>query len=577
MNYTEYLKKIIPLKVSMLMSKLAIVAAVMALMAANAASATILVANDVTRIAAAQITPLRLDAGYHYAENVPNTYKCRMAQVLPCAAVAMENITAKKSGVVSQSCLQNQELSLRMKMAKDNDYLSDLDKIVIEGDKLKVWNDPISRRIRKFYKWGIVDSYTASFIKIRVNKAKRELAFSGLPFLQPSLFSGDFFFGKSLDGKTLVIPTQWLNGHLLQVCGTGGGKTNASKIRAINIASKLSGCWLIDLRKTEYRSLLPIFEKLGIDLKVIRGRQFKINPLSVPLGVAPIDYASVISECLVRVLNLPPRSATLLKTTIIRLYAEKGVLNGGIEAPTLFDLYNAVKNNRDANSQARQAITDNLYALLISLGPEVLGYSKGWDVHQLAKQHLVIELSGLCEAGKDLILSYLLTAEFISRIARGVSNPKIDFWIAFDEGGRLFSSKKESAGYGGNPLIDLLGLVRGTGIGVEISVLTTVDLSPSIPNLTASKIIGRCGSISEYTTAGHFVGLNTEQINWAAHNLVPGTFIGQVGEGNFRYPFVFRMPLVKDLNLEPVSNTDTDKNARKIVTSKVIKSQRLWS
>ena len=462
-------------------------------------------------------------------------------------------------------------------MPKDDDYLTELDKIVIEGDKLKVWSDRVGHNIRNIYELGIIDDYVASFIKKRVSKAKKKLAFRGIPFLPPDLFHGNFFFGRSLYGKKLLIPAQWLNGHVLQICGTGSGKTNASKVRAVNVASNIQGCWLVDLRKTEYRQLLTVFRQIGIDLKIIRGRKFKINPLSVPLGVEPIDYASVISECLVRVLNLPSRSATLLKTTIIKLYTEHGVLNGNTLAPTLFDLYTAVKNNRDANSQARQAVLDNLHALLISLGQEVLGYSKGWDVHELARQHVVIELSGLCEAGKDLILSYLLTAEFISRIARGISNPIMDMWIAFDEAQRLFSAKKESAGYGGNPLIDLLGLVRGTGIGVEISVLTTIDISPSLPNLTSTKIIGRCGSFTEYTTAGHYVGLNTEQMNWASHHLVPGTFIGQVGEGKFRYPFVFSMPLVKDLKLDSVSNAEADKSARKIINSKVIKSKRLWS
>ncbi len=130
----------------------------------------------------------------------------------------------------------------------------------------------------------------------------------------------------------------------------------------------------------------------------------------------------------------------------------------------------------------------------------MLGYHCGWDTHQLASQHLVMELTGLPESGKDLVLAYLLTALFMSRIARGLSNPNMDLWIAFDEAQRLFSQRQETAGYGGNALIDLLGLVRGTGVGLQISVLTTHDLSPNIPNLTATKIFGRCGSVGEYTT-----------------------------------------------------------------------------
>lgn len=575
MNYTDIWKKKIHLKMSILMKTLKTVAAVMLLSTANAAGAATIAVNGAINTVAEQRTLLRLDVASLYAETALNIKIYPMEQPFRCAAAAQENILVKKLEIRLPDLYWNPGLNLRIPMS--DDYLSELDRIVIEGDKLKVWTDKMGRCIRELYALGIVDDYTAGFMTKRVNKAKRKLAFRGVPFLSPELYHGHFFFGNSLFGKKLQIPAQWLNGHLLQVCGTGAGKTNASKVRAFSIARFVNGCWLIDLRKTEYRALLPIFNNIGIDLKIIRGRQFKINPLSVPANVQPLDYASVISECLVRVLNLPPRSATLLKTTIIQLYAQTGVLNGNIEAPTLFDLHRSIKNNREANSQARQAITDNLFSLLVSLGPDVLGYHKGWDIHQLAKQHLVIELSGLCEAGKDLILSYLLTAEFISRISRGISNPSLDLWVAFDEAQRMFSAKKESAGYGGNPLIDLLGLVRGCGVGLEISVLTTVDMSPSLVNLTASKVIGRMGSATEYSTAGGFVGLTPEQIQWAVHHMEPGLFIGQVGEGSFRYPFVFRMPLLKDLTCtKPVSDREADRTGRKTIESKVIRSRTLW-
>jgi hypothetical protein len=446
MNITEYWTSRVSLKACTLMSRLLIIAAVLVLPPENA-SAAITAVHDVLPIAEGQ-TPIRLwDAADPCVVNVPNTCNCRTAQTCPFATVATQNMPAKKYGGRPGNFSRKSRLTLM-----SDDYLSELDKIVIEGDKLRVWTDRVGHNIRHLYELGIVDDYVAGFIKKRVSNAKKKLAFRGIPFLPPELYHGDFFFGMSLDGKILRIPTSWLNGHLLQIGNTGSGKTNASKVRAITIAPKVSGCWLVDIRKREYRLLLPVFRQMGIELKIIRGRKFNVNPLSVPQGVEPLDYASVISECLVRTLNLPPRSANLLKVTIIKLYAEKGVLNGNPEAPTLFDLYHAVKSNRDANSQSRQATMDALYALLASLGPEVLGYSKGWDVHELSRQHLVLELSDLCETGKDLILSYLLTAEFISRISMGVSNPGApNFFISFDEGQRLFSAKKESAGYGPNP------------------------------------------------------------------------------------------------------------------------------
>jgi hypothetical protein len=243
---------------------------------------------------------------------------------------------------------------------------------------------------------------------------------------------------------------------------------------------------------------------------------------------------------------------------LIKLYRKHGILEGGLEYPTLFHLFEAVRADRNANPQARLAILDNLEAMLQAMG-SMLAYHRGWDVHKLARQHLVMELTGLPEAGKDLILSYMITAEFMSRIAQGISNPYMDLWISFDEGQRLFSQRRETASHGGNALIDLMGLIRGTGIGLGISVLTTNDLSTSIPSLTSTKIIGRCGSLAEYTAAGHFVGLNSQQIMWCAHHLVPGMFVGQVGEGDWRYPFLFRVPLLKG---KGVSDQEADRSLK---------------
>jgi hypothetical protein len=459
-------------------------------------------------------------------------------------------------------------------MTENNDVISDLDRLVIEGDHLNVWNTKMAKRIRRWYGRGIRDEFVVHFIETKVKKALRKQAFAGTPFLPPKLDRGNHQFGRTLDNRIIWIMKQWLNAHILTVANTGSGKTNASKVRVVGIAPTVPGCWLFDLRKTEYRRLRSIFKMIGLDLKIIRGRMLKINPLFVPLHVDPIDYASTIADILVRVLNLPPRASNLLRTTIIQLYSKYGVLEGHSEAtPTMFHLYEAVRTNRNANAQARQAVLDSLETLLISMGPEILGYHQGWDIQKLAQQHLVIELTGLPEMGKDLILSTFLTSEFTSRIAAGLSNVPLSLWAAFDEAQRLFSRKKETDSYGGNPLVDLAGLVRGVGIGLEISVLKTIDLSPSIPSLTSTKIMGRCGSMNDYVAAGRFMGLNQEQVNWAAHHLTPGTFIGQVGEGNWRYPFVFRVPMIDAMVRELISNSEADQTLPEGVNDQVIQAK----
>ncbi|MDI6450497.1 hypothetical protein [Anaerobaca lacustris] len=444
-------------------------------------------------------------------------------------------------------------------MSRDRKAQNKLDELVQTGKDLKAFEkDPEGRSLLKCYHYGVLDAFVVGRIHQRVERALQERKNLGNPFLPPELHRGNFVLGLDRRQQWLWTFMQVLNAHTLIVAGTGAGKTTLSKFHAIQIAPHVRGMWLVDLRKREYRALRPVFARLGIDLKIIRGRKFCINPLQVPMGVEPIEYAATAADLLVSVLNLPPRASTLLRTTIIKLYRANGVLAGGRRFPTMFCLFEAIRSDRSANAQARQAALDQLEAILTALGPDILGYHCGWDPHELARQHLAMELTGLPESGKDLVLGYLLTAEFMSRIARGLSNPRMDLWIAFDEAQRLLSQRQETAGYGGNALIDLLGLVRGTGVGLQISVLSTHDLSPNVPNLTGTKIFGRCGSVGEYTTVGRYMGLTSEQIAWCAHHMVPGLFVGQMADGNWRYPFVFRVPPLTPLPTGDPIDTPTD-------------------
>ena len=105
---------------------------------------------------------------------------------------------------------------------------------------------------------------------------------------------------------------------------------------------------------------------------------------------------------------------------------------------------------------------------------------------------------------------------------------------------------------------DLVGLVRGSGIGLDFSVLSTDGLASQIPSNCATKIMGRCGSAADYTSAGHSMGLTAEQIAWCKLNLKPGMFVGQLGEGNWRHPFVFTIPEMKFPAISAEKSTDLD-------------------
>jgi len=431
----------------------------------------------------------------------------------------------------------------------NNDILNDIDKKVLLGRQLGVFSNPLGQKLLQLYGNGILDPWAIGQINKRVDKQLRKEAFMTIPFKQPRLHSGELILGTDEKHHPIKTPVQYMNAGSLLVANTGSGKTTLVSYYATQIAHHVKGMWLVDLRKKEFRLLKTEFANRGIDIVIVRSRKFKINPLQVPPHVDPYEYASIIADVLVKVLNLPPRASVLLSSSIIKMYKEFNIFNGSQKFPTLFHLFEAVRNNKTANSQARQAILDNLEAILLAFGTEMLGYYRGWPVHELAKRHIAFELTGQPEAGKDLVLNYLVVAELISRLSQGISNKGMDLWMSIDEGQRLFSQKKESIGHGGNSITDLAGLVRGIGTGLFISVLTPDDLSNKIPAITSTKLMGRCGSIPEYNAAGQFMGLTKEQIIWCAHNMVPGMFVGQVSEGPWRYPFLFRVPKMKQLKV----------------------------
>jgi hypothetical protein len=71
---------------------------------------------------------------------------------------------------------------------------------------------------------------------------------------------------------------------------------------ALQIAARLPGAWLFDLRKREFSALSPYLLRMGIDPAILPARQLRLNPLQVPSGVEPPDWAANVSDTLVRVL-----------------------------------------------------------------------------------------------------------------------------------------------------------------------------------------------------------------------------------------------------------------------------------
>lgn len=425
-------------------------------------------------------------------------------------------------------------------MRKNNPSQTTLDLLYAAQNGLL--EDPVGRAIHRVIELGVAGSTEIGWLRERVCKHRTAQLFAG-PFRQVPKTHGEIIIGMDSKKRPIRMSVQALCAHTLTLGGSGCGKTTKSRWMILQAGRFVRGLWMFDFRKREYRCLVPWFEAMGLETIVVPARMLRLNPLQVPFGVDARAWASRVADMLVQVFRLPPRATKLLNLTMLDLFERFGVTSGKTQYPTLFDLREAIAANRDANSQARSAIVDALDPVLVSIR-EVLCYRRGWSTSDLAKHRIVFEFDGITEVEKDLLLSSLVLPEFTARVAAGVSNTRINLLVCCDEAARLVSASGSSGGIG-----DLIGLVRGTGIGLELAV-QTADIAPTVLSNTATKFIGRCGSSADYNTMAEAMGLTTEQRRHMAQALVPGMFVGQFGEGDWRYPFLYRVPPV-DLSKHP--------------------------
>jgi len=406
----------------------------------------------------------------------------------------------------------------------------------------RLLDDAIGRSIHRTVELGVADDTIVGFLEQRVRKHQTAQLFAG-PFRSVPSTTGEIAVGFDLKDRPVRMPVQMLCAHCLTLGGSGSGKTFKSRWMILQAAKHVEGLWLFDFRKREYACLGPWFDRIGLELIVVPARKMKLNPLQVPRGVDLHSWASRAADMLVQVLRLPSRATKLLNITVLELFSRSGVTDGGKNYPTLFELREFVTANKAANHQARSAIVDALDPVLVSLRG-VLCYRRGWSSSDLARHRLAFELAEVGEVEKDLILSTLVLSEFTSRVEAGVSNRQINLWVCCDEAARLVS-----ASAAGNGMADLVGLVRGTGIGLDLSV-QSADIAQAFLANSATKFIGRCGSAADYNTITEAMGLTAEQRRYMAQTLAPGRFVGQLGERDWRHPFVFRVPAV-DLACPP--------------------------
>jgi hypothetical protein len=419
---------------------------------------------------------------------------------------------------------------------------------IVWGVQHDAFENDLGRSLLRAWSVGACNEPITKMIRDQVRPLQMREAFGQLmPFRKPRLREGELGFGRDTDGYEIRVPVQWLTSGLLIAANTGAGKSNLLSFLALQIAA--SGChvWLSEMYKTQLRHLVPLFHRLGLNLIILRPRDWKFNLLQAG-PCDPRSYLAMAVDLLVRVLDLPPRARSILRQACHNLYCKFSIWDGRADAwPCLFDLYEWVRATAGLNVPAREAILDRLGALLTALTPECAAYRLAWNPTDLAKakHSMIFEMRGAPEFVKQIMLQTTLFSVLQREVEHGVVNGPIDLFVAFEDSQRFFDASHQASRGEIAPMDELAGVVRGSAKGLGVIVQTMQGLSRRlVPNL-ATKILGRLGSHEDYQSLGADLAMNLPQLEWARRNLKPGTFVAQVADGNWREPFVMRVPLIR--------------------------------
>ena len=174
---------------------------------------------------------------------------------------------------------------------------------------------------------GLDDKVTCELVEAELRPLQKQEFLGSLPPFKAGRFNArQLRLGNDIHGGFLYLLYSWLLAGLLLVANTGGGKSNLLAYLALQMAS-VCPLWFSESYKTQLRLLRPLLQRLGIDLIILNGRDWRWNLLQPHIRDIRLHLTLVV-DLLVRVLDLPPRGRSILVRGLHELYRRHGVWNG---------------------------------------------------------------------------------------------------------------------------------------------------------------------------------------------------------------------------------------------------------
>lgn len=356
---------------------------------------------------------------------------------------------------------------------------------------------------------------------------------------------GPIFAGCDVrTGLQVRLTPAALRRHLLLIARTGAGKSVlvVNLLMSLLVARDIRGIWLMDAYKRELRRVLPLFRRVGRPFAVLTPRTTPFNLLQVPSGHVPHEHASVVCDVLSSTFALPEGATRLLHQSVHALYIKHGVAQGQSAAyPTLYDLFEHVRKDDQANIASKDALLDRLRELLLALTPKAAAWRIGWTPADLAKRSILWELGGSGESAKH----YLLDAFVNGALRDQLLVPCPSEWprtvMFLDDAQRLVSARTSGRM---SPLAEVLLVCRSAGTSIILGHQSTEGVERLILSQLGTRFVGQLGLASDWMWARQELGLTSAQIDYCRHQMNPGMFVvhAATAESGARYPHLIQVP-----------------------------------
>lgn len=346
---------------------------------------------------------------------------------------------------------------------------------------------------------------------------------NGIPFTSPSqeISSHDVFNDRAIiigrvkgEERLFTYPIDWLNQHSVITGGSGTGKTNLLYGIVLQCMQKGIPVIIFDKDKTDYRHL----RRINPNLLVFNANKVPVfNPLAPPPGVDSIHWLNAFIQIFAKSHDLLGASEAVLIKACVNLYKKFGVLEGNDEYPTLIDLYEKIDSyslGGNKNSGGYQEPAKNRLEAYVKLNPELYEYSKCIPLDYLLQHSFVYEVKGFTDRMARFMMTILLYAIFLYRIANCERNNALKTLILADECSWLapygFNKK-----IGQTPLASILSMGREAGLGLVLAS-QTAKLEDSVYVNSMLRICLRLQNGEDIEKTGKTLALTEEQTDYIA-------------------------------------------------------------